>query len=154
MVAAGKEMAELVGEKNSEQGESKRQAGGETERVFVEEREGAEEFVEGEGFVPSIGDGELCAGDEAGAEGKEEQDASEDQDSSGGMAGDRDVGEAVRRSGRRIHDERRGWREIFWEWSGHEWSGTANGMNTPKYSTFRRVRARAEAQRTAHIWSD
>jgi len=68
MVAAGKEMAELVGEKNGEQGESKRQAGGETERVFVEEREGPEEFVEGEGFVAGVSDGELCAGDEAGAE--------------------------------------------------------------------------------------
>src|SRR5216684_8502473 len=74
MVAAGKEMAEFVGEKNGEQGESKRQARGEAKRVFVKESERTEKFVEGEGLVLSIGSGELCAGDEAGAEGEEEQD--------------------------------------------------------------------------------
>ena len=78
MVTAGKIMAELVGEKNGEQGESKGQAGGETERVFVKKSKRAEEFVEGEGLVLSIRCGELCARDEAGAEREEEQDASED----------------------------------------------------------------------------
>ena len=78
MVAAGEKMAEFVGEKNGEQGESKRQACGEAERVLVKKSKRAEEFVEGEGFVPSVGGGELCAGDEASAEGENEQEASED----------------------------------------------------------------------------
>jgi hypothetical protein len=78
MVAAGEKMAELVGEKNGEQSESKGQACGEAERVLVKKSKRAEKFVEGEGFVPSVGGGELCAGDEASAEGEDEQEASED----------------------------------------------------------------------------
>jgi hypothetical protein len=78
MVAAGKEMTELVGEKNGEQGESKRQARGEAKRVFVKKSERAKKFVEGEGFVPGVSSSELCAGDEAGAEREEKQEASED----------------------------------------------------------------------------
>ncbi len=78
MVAAGKEMAELVGEKNGEQGESKRQAGGEAERMFVEKSERVEKFVKREGFVPGISSSELCASDEASAEREEKQEASED----------------------------------------------------------------------------
>jgi len=38
--------------------------------MLVEEFEGADEFVEGDGFVLRVGDSELGAGDEAGAEGE------------------------------------------------------------------------------------
>ena len=62
MIAAGKKMAELVGEENSEQSESKRQAGGEAERIFVEECERAKKLVGGEGCVPRVGIRKLRAG--------------------------------------------------------------------------------------------
>jgi hypothetical protein len=46
--------------------------------VFVKKSERAKKFVEGEGFVPGVSSSELCAGDEAGAEREEKQEASED----------------------------------------------------------------------------
>ena len=72
MIAAGKEMAELVGEKNGKQSKSKWQACGEAERIFVKKSETAQKFVEREGLILGIGGGELSSGDEAGAEGEEE----------------------------------------------------------------------------------
>ena len=67
MIATGKEMTQFVREKNGEQSESKRQACGEAERVFVKKSKRAEKFVEREGFVLGVGSRELCAGDETGA---------------------------------------------------------------------------------------
>jgi hypothetical protein len=108
MIAAGKEMAEFVGEKNSEQSKSKWKACGEAERLPVKESERAEKFVEGEGLILRIGGSELSAGDEAGAEGEKEQDASEEQHLSGRTVRDRRIAEAVRRSGGPIHIDRKG----------------------------------------------
>ena len=68
MVAAGEEMAEFVGQKNGEQGEGEGEASGEARGMLVEEFEGADKFVEGDGFILRVGDGELSAGNEAGAE--------------------------------------------------------------------------------------
>ena len=70
MMAAGEEMAELVSEENGEQGEGEREAGGEGGGMFVKKSEGVEEFVEGDGLVVGVGDGELRAGDETGAKGE------------------------------------------------------------------------------------
>jgi len=76
MVAASKEMTELVGEEDGHQGEGEGETGGEAERVFVKKSERAEKFVRREGLVPGISGGELRAGDEAGAKGEEEEEAS------------------------------------------------------------------------------
>ena len=78
VVAAGEEMAEFVGEENEKKSEGEWESGGEAEGVFVEKSEGAEKFVGGEGFVLRIRGGKLRAGDEAGTEGEEEEDASKE----------------------------------------------------------------------------
>ena len=67
MVAAGEEMAEFMGEKNREQGESKGKAGGKTGGMLIEKFEGMDKLVERGGLIVGVGDGELCAGCEAGA---------------------------------------------------------------------------------------
>jgi hypothetical protein len=102
-------MAELVGESNGEQGESKWQACGEAERVLVKKSERAEKFVEREGLILRIGSSELRAGDEARAEGEEEQDTSEDQHLSGRTVGDRCVADAAGSCGVPIHVDGNGW---------------------------------------------
>ena len=67
MMAAGEEVAEFVGEKNGEQRECEGQAGGESQRVAIRQREGADEIVPGNGLVVGIGHREVRAGDEASA---------------------------------------------------------------------------------------
>ena len=79
VVATGKKVAELVGEKDGQEGESEGKSGSEGERVAVEEREGAQEFVPRDGFIVGVGDGEVRAGDEAGAKGEEEEGAGDEQ---------------------------------------------------------------------------
>ena len=154
MIAAGKEMTQFVREKNGEQGESKRQACGEAEGVFVKKRERAEKFVEREGFVLSVGSGELCAGDEARAKREEEEDTSKNQHLPGRTIGDRGVADATGGSGAPIHVHGNGWRRVFWEWCAHEVAGVTFGIVTCQYSTIVRVRARAEALRQSYVWSD
>jgi len=68
MMAAGEEMAEFVREKNGQKGRGERQAGEKTSGILVEESEGAEKFVKGDGFIVSIGSSELRACGETGAE--------------------------------------------------------------------------------------
>jgi hypothetical protein len=77
MMAASEKMAELVSKENGEECERERQAGGERGWVFVEKSEGVEEFVKGDSLVVGVGDGELSAGDEAGAKSEEKQEAGE-----------------------------------------------------------------------------
>ena len=71
VVAAGEKMAEFVSEQNGQERQRERQSGGEGERVAIDEREGANEFVPGDGFVVGVGDGEVRAGHEAGAKRQE-----------------------------------------------------------------------------------
>ena len=73
VVAASEKVTELMGEKNGEQSGREREAGEESGGIFVEESEGAEELVDGDGLVVGIGDGELGAGDEASAKREEEE---------------------------------------------------------------------------------
>jgi hypothetical protein len=119
MIAAGKEMSELVGEENREKSEGKGEAGSEAKRVFVKESERAEEFVERERLILRIGRGELRAGDEAGTKREEEEDAREEQHFSGRAVGDGGVANAAGRDGAPIDVGRDGWRRIFWERWGH-----------------------------------
>lgn len=79
MVAAGKEMAKLVGKENGEEGGGERHALEKAERIFVKESEGAEKLVQGDSLVVSIGDGKLSAGDEASRESGEEEENGEDE---------------------------------------------------------------------------
>jgi hypothetical protein len=155
MIAAGKEMTQFVREKNGEQSESKRQACGESERVFVKKSERAEKFVEREGLVLSVGSSELCAGDEARAKREEEEDTSKNQHLPGRTVGDRGVADAAGGSGAPIRvDGRNGRRRIFWEWRAHEVVGATLGIGTRQYSTIAQVRARAEALGQSCVWSD
>jgi hypothetical protein len=119
MIAAGKEMSELVGEENREKGEGKGEAGSEAKRVFVKEGERAEKFVEGERLILRIGSGELRAGYEAGAKREKEEDAREEQHFSGRAVGDGGVADAAGRGGAPIDMGRDGWRRVFWERWGH-----------------------------------
>ena len=130
MIAAGKEMTQFVREKNGEQSESKRQARGEAERVFVKKSERAEKFVEREGLVLSVGSSELCPGDEARAKREEEEDAGKNQHLPGRTVGDRGVVDAAGRSGAPIHVDGNGRRRIFWEWRAHELAGVRFGIGT------------------------
>jgi len=77
MTAAGEEMAEFVGEKNGEESKREGQAGEQRRRIFVEEREGADEFVNGGGLLVGVRGGELGAGHEASGERAEKQRDSE-----------------------------------------------------------------------------
>lgn len=120
MIAAGEEMAEFMRKKNAQQGKGERQAGDERCGMFVKEGEGAEQFVEGDGLIVSVGDRELRAGYQAGAESKKEQDAGNEERFRRRPAGNGRVLPLAERSGAPIHVERNGGRRIFWEWSGHE----------------------------------
>lgn len=68
MMAAGEEVAEFVCEKDGKQSEGERQARGKAGGLFVQQREGSQQFVEGDGLVLCVCDGELSAGHEACAE--------------------------------------------------------------------------------------
>ena len=71
VVAAGEKMAEFVGEQDGQERQGEGESGGEGERLAIDEREGMNEFVPGDGFVVGVGDGEMSAGDEAGAKRQE-----------------------------------------------------------------------------------
>jgi len=119
VVTAGEEMAEFMGEENKEKSKCERETGGEAEGVLVKESKGAEKFIGGEGLVLGIGGGELRAGDEAGAESEEEEDAGEEQHFSGRTVRSRNVADAIGRGGAPIDVGREGWRRIYWEGWGH-----------------------------------
>jgi len=72
MMAAGEKVSQFMGEKNGEQSEGKGDAGGECGRAFVEKREGMDKFIIGSRLIIRVGDGELCAGDQASAKSKQE----------------------------------------------------------------------------------
>ena len=79
MMAAGKVMAEFVGQKNHQEREGKRKSGNEAGGMFVEKAEGAEKLVKRSGIVLRVGRRELRAGHEAGAQGQKKKEASEDE---------------------------------------------------------------------------
>jgi len=109
--------------------------------MLVEEFEGAHKFVEGDGFVLRVGDGELRAGDKAGAKREEKENACEEQGFWGGARRDVCVLEFAGRDDAPIEVERNGGRRIFWEWSGHEIFGAGKLIGTHQYNTNRNVRA-------------
>jgi hypothetical protein len=78
-MTAGKKMAEFVGEKNGEEGQGKRKAADERRGVRVQEFEGLDEFVPGDGLMFGIGDGEMRARDEASTKREEKEQDGEEQ---------------------------------------------------------------------------
>ena len=73
MVAAGKEVSEFVGEQNGKERERKGKSSGEGRWMAVNEGEVVEEFVHGGGAVVGERDSEVCSGNEASGESKEEK---------------------------------------------------------------------------------
>lgn len=67
MVPTSEEVAEFVGEENSQEGSRERHASEKACGIFVKESESGEKIVERNGLIVSVGDGELRAGDETGA---------------------------------------------------------------------------------------
>jgi hypothetical protein len=67
VMAASEEVSQLMSEQDGQKSESKRQAAGKRQGVLINERESVNELVKGDGFIVRVGDGELGAGDEAGA---------------------------------------------------------------------------------------
>ena len=65
MMAAGEKMAKFMREKNGHERESKGKAAEKGSRIAVEECEGANELVNRDGLVVSVGGGELRTGSEA-----------------------------------------------------------------------------------------
>lgn len=120
VVTAGEKMAEFMGEENEEKSKCERETCGEAEGVLVKESKGAEKFIGGEGFVQSVGSGELGSGDQARAKRQEKENAREKQHFFGGTIGRRGVADTVSRGGAPIDVGREGWRRIFWKRCGHE----------------------------------
>ena len=144
VMAAGEKMSQLMREQNGEQGESKRNAGREACRMFVEERESVDEFVIRSRLIICVSDRELSAGDQTGAKSKQKQDACKDERSCGRAARSRDVLEFVNRNGAPIDVDWDGGRKIFWRWRGHEIFRTANSVRKKQYNTVPAVRASSQ----------
>jgi hypothetical protein len=88
MVTAGEEVAEFVSEKNDEESKSKRETRREGGGMAVKEREIADELVDGGFPIVSEGEGELRAGNEAGAESEKKKQNGEEQRFERGMSAD------------------------------------------------------------------
>lgn len=91
VVAAGEKMAELMGQENGQESGREGQAGEKGYGIFVEQGESAEEFVERDGLIVSVGGGELRAGGEAGAQSKEKKPDGEEERFEGRTREDRDI---------------------------------------------------------------
>jgi len=91
VMAARKKMAEFMGQKNGQESGREGKAGEKGYGIFVEQRECAEEFVERDGLIVSIGGGELRAGGEAGAQCKEKKRYGEEQRFERRTRKDRDI---------------------------------------------------------------
>jgi hypothetical protein len=103
VVAAGEKMAEFMGEKNGQEGGGEGQTGEKSGGILVEESESAEKFVERSGLIVGVGDGELCASSEAGAECEEKERDGEDERFEGRARENRDVKLRARRKIAPIH---------------------------------------------------
>jgi len=141
MMATGKKMAEFVGEENGHQGQGKGQAGDERGRTRVQELEGRDELIPGDGLVMGIGDGEMRARDEASAEREEKEHAGEEQSLAGRMIGNGGVGGRAGRNEAPIQVDRERGGCAFWERVAHEGGRRSTKMDTLKYSTIARCRA-------------
>lgn len=108
MVAAGKEMPEFVREQDSHQSEGEWKPGGKARWIFVKESKRPQQFVDGHRLIVSIGGGELCASDEAGAERQQEQEDRENQRSPGGPVRNRCVIPFTQRRGAPVDIDRDG----------------------------------------------
>lgn len=141
MMTAGEDMAEFVGEKNGEQGECERQAGGEGRGVLVKQREGFDKLVQGNGLVLRIGDGELGAGDKASAKSEEEKNAREIKGLERRGRRCSHIAWLKKRHGAPIQVDWNGRRWIFWERVSHEmFESDVKFAPRPSHSAFVELR--------------
>lgn len=133
MMAAGEEMSQLVGEQDHQQREGKGQAARERQGVTIDQGESANEFVEGDGLVVGVGDRELGAGYEAGAEREEKESARENKRLDGRVRRDRTIVGLSDGSGAPIDGAWWNGGDAIWERVGHEvWA--SRKATTNKYS--------------------
>lgn len=79
MVAASKEMSQFMSQKDPEQSRRKRKSRQKSGRIFIKQREGPQQFIDGHGLIVRVRHGELRACDKAGAEGKQKKQNRENQ---------------------------------------------------------------------------
>ena len=79
MVAASKEMSQFMSQKDPEQRRRKRKSRQKSGRMFIKQREGPQQFIEGHGLIVRVRHGELRACDKAGTERKQKKQDGENQ---------------------------------------------------------------------------
>ena len=79
MVTASEVVTEFVCEQYSEERQGEGQSAGQRERLAVQQRERANEFVPGDGLILCVGCGEVRACYQARAKGQQKQCAGDDQ---------------------------------------------------------------------------
>jgi hypothetical protein len=84
-------MAEFMCQENGQESSREGEAGEKGYGIFVEQRESAEEFVERDRLIVSVGGGELGTCGEAGAEGRYKERYGDEQRFEGRTREDRDV---------------------------------------------------------------
>ena len=120
MLAAGKKMAQLVGQQNPKQSGGKRKAREEARGVLVEKREGADKLVKGDRLIVRVSDRKLRARDEATAKRQEEKYAGKDQRLRGGRRRNPRVIPLAREVVAPIDGGRYRRGRILWQWGSHE----------------------------------
>lgn len=130
MMPASEEVAELVGEENGEQGDSKGKARAKCGGMFVKQGEGANKFVERDSLILGVGDGELGSRNEASAKGEKEQHGCEQERLCRRPAENRRVLLLCKRNGMQIDVDGDRWRRTFSEWGGHEMFSTTKVSRT------------------------
>jgi hypothetical protein len=129
MVAAGKEMAELVSEKNREQSDSEGDSRGEAGGMLVKKLKSADVFIKGSRLVVGVSDGELRAGGEASAKSKKEEHAGDDEHFSRRADGSGSVARIEEGNGAPADINGNGaW--VFWGRCGHEMFGELEMADT------------------------
>ena len=91
MVTASEVVTEFVREQDSEERQGEGQSAGQRERLPVQQRERAHEFVPGDGLILRVGCGEVRPCYQARAKGQQKQRACDDQSLQRRVPGDRRI---------------------------------------------------------------
>lgn len=79
MVAASKEMPQFMSQQNTKQGRRKRKPGQKSGRIFIKEREGPQQLIDGHRLIVRVCHGKLRACDKARGERKKKKQNRENQ---------------------------------------------------------------------------
>jgi len=79
MVAASKEMPQFMSQQNTKQGRRKRKPGQKSGRIFIKEREGPQQLIDGHRLIVRVCHGKLRACDKARGERKKKKHNRENQ---------------------------------------------------------------------------